>query len=116
MINDRNGYCICIGDTDKIDDLNSLVQLLVIIGLTIVLISIVILWLFILEDIMSINVGVEDDWIIGVTNQTIQALSDAIREALFGKRKRKRKDGVYRLANRIWQEDPKKNRDVISNL
>ena len=54
--------------------------------------SIFILWLLILDDIMPINLGRTDGGIIDVTNQAMQALGNATREVLFGKRRRKRKE------------------------
>lgn len=83
---------ICIGNTDKIDDPNSWVQVIVLIGLIIIMMSIFILWLLILDDIMPINLGRTDGGIIDVTNQAMQALGNATREVLFGKRRRKRKE------------------------
>ena len=85
---------ICGENADKIDDPNSIVQLLIILALIIIMVSLSIFWKLILDDMTdSMKSDIIDGGIIGITNEAMRALSNAICEVFFGtKRKSKTKD------------------------
>lgn len=79
---------------DKIDDPNSLVQLLIILAFIIIMTGLLIFWKLILDDMTdSMKSDMIDDGITGITNEAIRALGNVICEVFFGtKRKSKTKD------------------------
>lgn len=86
---------ICGENSDKIDNPNSVVQLLIALAFMIIVVSMLILWLLILDDMtISMKIDIIDGGILGITNEAMRALSKTIYEVFFGeKKKNKIEDG-----------------------
>lgn len=91
---------ICVTNTDKIDDPTSVVQVLVAVDLIIIIISMLILWELILDDMTtSIKVDIADDGIVGIMNQVVQAFGNAVHNIFFGEKKRTEDDELNESRN-----------------
>ena len=81
-------YCI---SPEKIDDPNSLVQLLIIFGMLVSISSILFLWLSILsESDKQLSIDIIDAGLFGSTFSAMSAILMTINEVLFGKKPEKR--------------------------
>lgn len=78
-------YAIC---PEKVDDPNSIAQVLALFGALFSLGSATTLWMMLLsESTNKINIEIADSGIIGATYTVVQALASTIVEILYGKKK-----------------------------
>ena len=78
-------YVIC---PEKVDDPNSIAQLLALFGVMFSLGSATTLWMMLLsESINKINIEIADSGIIGATYTVVKSVASTITEILYGKKK-----------------------------
>ncbi len=78
-----------ISSPEKVDDPNSLAQVLFVLGILISMTSILFLWVSILAEIENkVSINIEDYGIVGSVYSAFSAFSRTLTEILFGKRKR----------------------------
>lgn len=96
---------IYIANPDKVDDPNSMVQILLFVGVMVLLASTLILWLSVMEgSARDINVELIDTGIIGMTMKVVQSIGETAFGILYG---RKDKD--------LHRDDGNNGKDDIAN-